>query len=88
MQVSLLNDLQCFRVYSPSGVWKDIAPVPSNSLVGLAPACVPGRGEAGARVGVPRAAGPKDWRAVALALSGPGLGLGLTEGGRRVLIEV
>ena len=63
--------------HPPSGVWKDIPPVPSSSLVGLAPVGAPGRGEAGARLGVPRA-GPIDWRAV--VLSGPGLGLGLTEG--------
>jgi hypothetical protein len=42
-----------------------------------------GRGEPGTSVGVARAEGPRDWRATALALSGDGLGL--ADGGRRLM---
>lgn len=62
--------------------------LPRSSLVGLALDWAPGRGEPGTRVGVARAEGPMDWRALTLPFSlGPGEGLGLVEGGRRLICE-
>ena len=77
--------VRCIENDVPSGVW-NMVPLPNSSLVGLALGCPPGRGEAGARVGVPRADGPIDWRAIDLPFSYTGDGLGLVEGGRRLIV--
>ena len=65
-------------------------PALSNSLVGRALGPPPGRGDDGARVGVPLAEGPMDCRTWAfLPFSwGPGDGLRLAEeGGRRLMSD-
>lgn len=68
--------------------------LPRSSLVGRALGAPPGRGEEGASVGVPLrdAPGPTDCldpivRPLPMP-SGPGDGLGLVEGGRRLMSKV